>query len=77
MWFISKGHYNPAIGIAGVSCLPTTAKIAQKEVNRRTTSSFCRWQWVAGVKRSDRLGYRHRDLYLHAIPAELMQVNPC
>ncbi|NAW49692.1 sodium ion-translocating decarboxylase subunit beta, partial [Salmonella sp. gx-f5] len=28
-----KGRYNPAIGIAGVSCLPTTAKIAQKEVN--------------------------------------------
>ncbi|MCD9801521.1 sodium ion-translocating decarboxylase subunit beta, partial [Klebsiella pneumoniae] len=33
IWFISKGRYNPAIGIAGVSCLPTTAKIAQKEVN--------------------------------------------
>jgi len=27
-WF-SKGNYNPVIGIAGVSCLPTTAKIAQ------------------------------------------------
>lgn len=33
IWFISKGRYNPAIGIAGVSCLPTTAKIAQKEVS--------------------------------------------
>ncbi len=28
-WF-SKKNYNPVIGIAGVSCLPTTAKIAQK-----------------------------------------------
>jgi oxaloacetate decarboxylase beta subunit len=28
-WF-TKGKYNPTIGIAGVSCLPTTAKIAQK-----------------------------------------------
>ena len=33
IWLISKGRYNPAIGIAGVSCLPTTAKIAQKEVS--------------------------------------------
>ncbi|MTI16846.1 Na+-transporting malonate decarboxylase, carboxybiotin decarboxylase subunit [Rhodobacteraceae bacterium RKSG542] len=31
VWWISKGNYNPAIGIAGVSCLPSTAKIAQKE----------------------------------------------
>jgi Na+-transporting methylmalonyl-CoA/oxaloacetate decarboxylase beta subunit len=23
--------YNPVIGIAGVSCVPTTAKVAQKE----------------------------------------------
>ncbi|SHJ97732.1 oxaloacetate decarboxylase, beta subunit [Malonomonas rubra DSM 5091] len=30
-WF-SKGKFNPVIGIAGVSCLPTTAKIAQKTV---------------------------------------------
>ena len=33
IWLISKGRYNPAIGIAVVSCLPTTAKIAQKEVS--------------------------------------------
>jgi len=26
----TKGNYNPVIGIAGVSCIPTTAKIAQK-----------------------------------------------
>ncbi|MBZ8132410.1 Na+-transporting malonate decarboxylase, carboxybiotin decarboxylase subunit [Afifella sp. IM 167] len=30
IWFLSKGKYNPAIGIAGVSCMPSTAKIAQR-----------------------------------------------
>ena len=29
---ISKGKVNPLIGIAGVSCVPTTAKVAQKAV---------------------------------------------
>ena len=24
------GHFNPIIGVAGVSCLPTTAKVVQK-----------------------------------------------
>lgn len=33
MYFFSKGKYNPVIGIAGVSCVPTTAKVAQKSVN--------------------------------------------
>lgn len=28
--FLSKGKVNPIIGIAGVSCVPTTAKVAQK-----------------------------------------------
>jgi oxaloacetate decarboxylase beta subunit len=32
MYFISKGQFNPVVGIAGVSCVPTTAKVAQKEV---------------------------------------------
>ncbi|MCS6036850.1 hypothetical protein LNQ52_12540 [Klebsiella pneumoniae subsp. pneumoniae] len=42
--FISKGRYNPAIGIAGVSCLPTTAKISARRVNqaRTPTPSSCR-----------------------------------
>lgn len=31
-YFISKKKYNPVIGIAGVSCIPTTPKIAQKIV---------------------------------------------
>lgn len=32
MYFITKGKFNPVVGIAGVSCIPTTAKVAQKEV---------------------------------------------
>lgn len=30
MYFVNKKQYNPILGIAGVSCVPTTAKIAQK-----------------------------------------------
>lgn len=33
VYWCTKGNYNPVIGIAGVSCLPTTAKIAQHEVS--------------------------------------------
>lgn len=33
MFFVTKGKYNPVIGIAGVSCVPTTAKVAQKSVS--------------------------------------------
>jgi sodium ion-translocating decarboxylase beta subunit len=33
MYFVSKGQFNPVVGIAGVSCVPTTAKVAQKEVH--------------------------------------------
>jgi oxaloacetate decarboxylase beta subunit len=32
LYFVSGGKYNPAIGIAGVSCVPTTAKVAQKTI---------------------------------------------
>ncbi len=32
VYWISGREFNPVIGIAGVSCLPTTAKVAQKEV---------------------------------------------
>jgi oxaloacetate decarboxylase beta subunit len=31
MWFFTKGKYNPLCGIAGVSCVPSTAKVAQKQ----------------------------------------------
>jgi len=34
MYFLTKGKFNPVIGIAGVSCVPTTAKVAQKEVQK-------------------------------------------
>jgi carboxybiotin decarboxylase len=32
LYFFKRGKYNPVIGIAGVSCVPTTAKVAQKSV---------------------------------------------
>lgn len=30
MWLFSNGRVNPVIGVAGVSCVPSTAKVAQK-----------------------------------------------
>lgn len=33
MYFIKRGNFNPVIGIAGVSCIPSTAKVAQKSVS--------------------------------------------
>ncbi len=32
MFLLRRGKYNPTVGIAGVSCVPTTAKVAQKSV---------------------------------------------
>jgi len=40
LYFIKKGNYNPIIGIAGVSCVPTTAKVAQKEVHKVNPQSM-------------------------------------
>lgn len=40
VYLINNKNFNPVIGIAGVSCVPTTAKVAQKEVNRVTRYSF-------------------------------------
>ena len=34
LYFLTGRKFNPAIGIAAVSCVPTTAKVAQKEVNK-------------------------------------------
>ena len=31
MWFFTKGKFNPLVGLAGVSCVPSTAKVAQKQ----------------------------------------------
>ncbi len=38
VYWTSGRKYNPVIGIAGVSCVPTTAKVAQKEA--RTANKF-------------------------------------
>lgn len=32
LYFLTGGKFNPVVGIAGVSCVPTCAKVAQKEV---------------------------------------------
>lgn len=37
---VSKGKINPLIGIAGVSCLPTTAKVAHKCANEANPKVF-------------------------------------
>jgi oxaloacetate decarboxylase beta subunit len=34
LYFLSGGKYNPVIGVAAVSCVPTTAKVAQKIVSQ-------------------------------------------
>lgn len=34
LYFVTRGKFNPAIGIAGVSCTPTTSKVAQKVVSK-------------------------------------------
>jgi oxaloacetate decarboxylase beta subunit len=34
VYWTSGRTFNPVVGIAGVSCLPTTAKVAQKEVHK-------------------------------------------
>lgn len=34
LYFATGRRFNPAIGIAAVSCVPTTAKVAQKEVSK-------------------------------------------
>ncbi len=33
VYFVTKGKWNPVVGIAGVSCVPSTAKVAQKCVS--------------------------------------------
>lgn len=40
MYFITGGKFNPVIGIAGVSCVPTTAKVAQKSVTEANPQSI-------------------------------------
>ncbi len=40
MYFLKRGNFNPVIGIAAVSCVPTTAKVAQKLVSKDNPSSM-------------------------------------
>jgi oxaloacetate decarboxylase beta subunit len=40
MYFIKRGNFNPVIGIAAVSCIPTTAKVAQKLVAKENPGSI-------------------------------------
>ncbi len=40
LYFATGKKYNPAIGIAGVSCVPTTAKVAQKTVAEVTPDAI-------------------------------------
>ena len=39
-YFVSGRKINPVIGIAGVSCVPSTAKVAQKEVSKCNPESI-------------------------------------
>lgn len=40
VYFFKRGNFNPAIGIAGVSCVPSTAKVVQKSVSKANPMSF-------------------------------------
>jgi Na+-transporting malonate decarboxylase carboxybiotin decarboxylase subunit len=40
LYFATKGKFNPMIGIAGVSCVPTTAKIVQKIATEANPSAI-------------------------------------
>jgi len=40
VYYLNHKNFNPVIGIAGVSCVPTTAKVAQKEVHKVNKNSF-------------------------------------
>jgi len=40
IYFFKKGNFNPTVGIAGVSCVPSTAKVAQKAVAKVNPSAI-------------------------------------
>lgn len=40
LYFAKRGNFNPVIGIAGVSCVPTTVKVAQKIVAKDNPDAF-------------------------------------
>ena len=52
VYLINGKKFNPTIGIAGVSCVPTTAKIAQHEVaaiNNAASSCSMRWEPISAA----------------------------
>lgn len=40
VYLFKKGNFNPTVGIAGVSCVPSTAKVAQKAVQKVNPAAF-------------------------------------
>jgi Na+-transporting methylmalonyl-CoA/oxaloacetate decarboxylase beta subunit len=40
VYWIRRGNFNPTVGIAGVSCVPSTAKVAQKEAHKVNARAF-------------------------------------
>ena len=40
LWWFTGGRFNPVIGIAAVSCVPTTAKVAQKIVSQANPNAI-------------------------------------
>ncbi|MGI6751830.1 MAG: sodium ion-translocating decarboxylase subunit beta [Anaerovoracaceae bacterium] len=53
VYWINHKKFNPAIGIAGVSCVPTTAKVAQHEIHlankKATVLSYAMGANICGV----------------------------
>lgn len=40
VYLFKRKNFNPTVGIAGVSCVPSTAKVAQKEVHKVNNMAF-------------------------------------
>lgn len=40
VYLFKRGNFNPTVGIAGVSCVPSTAKVAQKAASKAAPSAF-------------------------------------
>ena len=63
MYFVSGGKVNPVVGIAGVSCVPTTAKVAQKVVSKDNPHASHHAR-RAGCQHQRRHHLRHRRRHL-------------
>ena len=73
MYYIKKGNYNPVIGIAAVSCVPTSAKVAQKIVSKDNPDSFILGDALgANISGSYYFSNYYRYLY-HNHPAIMKQ----